>query len=105
CLSVGYYTNSQAGTYSTMALQFTGHGWLDTGSINAPGSSENFLQAVSTADGSKWIAVGEAFNGNGVAQTLAEIYDPTANTWSLVPSANTAVTQGNLLYSVSCPTT
>ena len=97
CWAVGSYDNG--GTYQTLTEHWNGTAWTIVSSANSSASQNNFLNAVTCTSPSNCWAVG-SYNSNFAEQTLIERWDGSA--WTVVTSANTLLTQNNILLGVTC---
>jgi len=92
--SSGWISSAQ-----TLVEHWDGNSWVIVSSPNTSTVQTNVLKGVACASASDCWAVGFYWNGS-TQQTLTEHWD--GNVWSIVSAANTAPTQPNELYSVTC---
>jgi hypothetical protein len=96
---VGGYVTGAAHVHKTLALHWNGTAWKRVPSAN-PSSTGNLLNGVSVSSATNAWAVGDYFNGAGIAQTLIEHWNGTA--WKRVPSANPGgASRSNILNGVA----
>ena len=104
CWAVGHYgTSPGVPAYQTLILHWTGSSWTIVSSPNTSSAQTNYLRGVSCTSSSNCWAVG--YHETGIPtgptyQTLIERWDGAS--WSIVSSPNTASTQNNYLYGVTC---
>lgn len=100
CWSVGNFSPYGAGSPKTLIERWNGSSWsvADSPAIDSYSTALNAVTCASAAD--CW-AVGSYLSPEtSSAQTLIEHWDGAA--WTIVPSPNTATTQNNALFGVTC---
>ncbi len=100
CWAVGVADSGGGGTGQTLAEHWNGTAWSIVPTANTSSSLSNDAASVSCVNSADCWMVGNAVSGTGTQQTLAERWNGTA--WSIVPTANTSVSEVNGLASVSC---
>ncbi len=101
CWAVGYSGTSSAGVIvdQTLIEHWDGSSWVIIPSGNTLPVQHNILNGVTCITGSDCWSVGY-YNAGNAWQTLAQHWDGTV--WKIVSSPNTAATENNFLYSVTC---
>ena len=97
CWAVGYHFDGSVN--QTLIEHWDGNSWAIVPSPNPLIPQSNRLAAVTCVSASDCWAVGFSFDGT-VNQTLIVHWD--GNSWAIVPSPNTSITQSNTLAAVTC---
>jgi len=99
CWAVGSAIDAITGLSQTLIEQWNGSSWAIVTSANTLIPQNNYLYGVTCTSGSNCWATG--YYNNGLAdQTLMEQWD--GDSWALVASPNTLLTETNRLSSVAC---
>ncbi|MHB2022000.1 MAG: hypothetical protein ACYCO3_01515 [Mycobacteriales bacterium] len=106
CWAVGQYFDGTS--YRTLVERYNGAAWRIVGSPNAPGSGDNYLNAVSCLPDKACWAAGYWIDGSGAFHTLIETRTAGGG-WSLQASPDTAETipgrpSDDVLSGLSCVT-
>jgi hypothetical protein len=99
CVAVGTGRTSFAAN-GALAESWNASAWTHLATIDPPSATSSSFAAISCADATSCLAVGQYYTGTGISQAahaLAESWNGT--TWTLVPAP--AGTDG--LAGVSCP--
>ena len=102
CWAVGYYlVDTNPYNDQTLVEHWDGTSWTIVTSPNATTNTPNDLNSITCVSASDCWAVGQYIKPSSrVDQTLVELWD--GNSWSIVSSANTSATYGNVLQAVTC---
>jgi hypothetical protein len=99
CLAVGDYLNGKSAEL-TLAEAWNGSKWSLVPSPDPSGVTGSELAAVSCAEPTSCVAVGDSFNSTGNTATLAEHWNGTR--WTIVASPNSPSGSEDVLTGASC---
>ena len=97
CWAIGYARTS--GVNQTLVERWDGISWKIVNSPNTSASESNILSGVTCVSASDCWAVGQSHDGTAT-QTLIERWN--GSSWLIVNSPNTAATEDNFIYGVTC---
>jgi hypothetical protein len=99
CMAVGFNIDADSADVSLTEV-WNGSTWSVVPSPNPAGAQSSVLDGVSCPTASRCLAVGNYFDSDSVAETLAESWN--GSSWSIVASPTPSGSPSSDLYGISC---